>query len=178
MIKRIFTLALLASAVFANAQAYKGKGDVKAQIAASIQSGGTGIHGSGDFGLGENFSMGFTVTYLLSADGEFSYNYDNLFFPTLVENEPDFYEKFDAKARFNANLGSVIGLPASMDLYPGLNIGIHNFGTHLGFRYFFTDGFGVFTEAGIPITKYAGKTIGNEVYHNQFVFNIGASFNL
>lgn len=178
MIKQFLTLAFLASAFVASAQAYKGKGDKKAQVAASFQSGGAGIHGSGDFGLGENFSMGFTVTYLLDADGEFNYNYDNIFFPTLVEDEPDFYEKFDAKLRFNANLGSVIGLPSSMDLYPGLNIGIHNFGTHVGFRYFFTDGFGVFTEAGIPITKYEGNTYGNENYHNQFVFNIGASFNL
>ena len=178
MIKRIFTLVLLATAALTNAQAYKGKGDIKAQIGASIQSGGTGIFGSADFGLGENFSIGVTTTYLLDAEGEFSYNTNNLFFPILEENEPDFYEKFDAKARFNAHLGNVIGLPAAMDLYPGLNIGIHNFGTHLGFRYFFTDGFGVFTEAGIPITKYAGKTYGNENYHNQFTFNIGASFSL
>jgi hypothetical protein len=27
-----------------------------------------------------------------------------------------------------------------MDVYPGLNLGLHNFGAHLGFRYFFTDG--------------------------------------
>ena len=175
MIRKIFTIVLMASAFLVNAQAYKGKGDKKAQIAASIQSGGAGIHGSADFGLGENFSMGFSATYLLDADGETSYAFLS---PVLYENKPDFYESFDAKLRFNANLGSVIGLPGSMDLYPGLNIGIHNFGTHLGFRYFFTDGFGVFTEAGIPITKYAGNTIGNENYHNQFVFNIGASFNL
>ncbi len=178
MIKKILTLVLLAGVFTANAQAYKGKGDAKAQVAASFQSGGTGIHGSGDFGLGENFSMGFTLTYLLDAEGEIGYDYNNPFFPVLTENNPDFYEKFDAKLRFNANLGSVIGLPSSMDLYPGLNIGIHNFGTHVGFRYFFTDGFGVFSEAGIPITKYEGNTYGNENYHNQFVFNLGVSFNL
>jgi hypothetical protein len=173
--KKIITLALLCSVGFANAQAFKGKGDKKAQVAASIQSGGTGIFGSADFGLGENFSIGFTTAYLLDAEG-LEFKNDNLFFPKVVE--PDFYEKIDAKFRFNANLGSVIGLPTSMDLYPGLNLGIHNFGTHIGFRYFFTDGFGVFTEAGIPITKFAGNTVGNENYHNQFVFNIGASFNL
>lgn len=176
--KKIILLAALFTVGFANAQAFKGKGDTKAQIAANIQQGGAGIQGSADFGLGENFSIGVTTTYLLDADGEFSYNYDNPSAPVLTEDEPDFYEKFDAKVRFNANLGSVIGLPASMDVYPGLNIGIHNFGTHLGFRYFFTDGFGVFSEAGIPITKYAGHTVGNEDYHNQFVFNIGVSFNL
>lgn len=172
--KKMITLALLCSAAFVNAQAYKGKGDTKAQVAASIQSGGAGIHGSVDFGLGENFSIGVTTTYLLDAD-ELDVKFDNGF-PTT--EAPDFYQKIDAKFRFNANLGSVIGLPATMDLYPGLNLGIHNFGTHIGFRYFFTDGFGVFTEAGIPITKFAGNTVGNEIYHNQFVFNIGASFNL
>jgi hypothetical protein len=34
-----------------------------------------------------------------------------------------------------------------------LNLGLHNFGAHLGFRYFFTDGFGLFG-AGVPIAKY------------------------
>ena len=171
----MITLVLLCSAALVNAQAFKGKGDIKAQVAASIQSGGTGIFGSADFGLGENFSIGVTATYLLDANG-LEVNYDNFIFP--VTKSPDFYQKIDAKFRFNANLGKVIGLPDAMDLYPGLNIGIHNFGTHIGFRYFFSDGFGVFTEASVPITKYEGKTIGNEVFHNQFVFNIGASFNL
>jgi hypothetical protein len=31
--------------------------------------------------------------------------------------------------------------------YPGLDLSLH-FGAHLGFRYFFTDGFGLFGEAG------------------------------
>jgi hypothetical protein len=30
----------------------------------------------------------------------------------------------------------------NMDIYPGLDLGLHNF-AHLGFRYF-TDGFGLF----------------------------------
>jgi hypothetical protein len=41
----------------------------------------------------------------------------------------------------------------NMDIYPGLDLGFHNFGAHLGFRYFFTEGFGLF-EAGVPIAKY------------------------
>jgi hypothetical protein len=32
-----------------------------------------------------------------------------------------------------------------------LDLGLHNFGAHLGFRYFFTEGFGLFGEAGVPI---------------------------
>ena len=41
-----------------------------------------------------------------------------------------------------------------MDLYPGLHLGTRNFGGHLGFRYFFTDGFGVYAETAVPIAKY------------------------
>jgi hypothetical protein len=40
-----------------------------------------------------------------------------------------------------------------MDLYPGLDLGLKNLGAHLGFRYFFSDGFGLFAEAGVPIAK-------------------------
>lgn len=171
-------MLFLAAAVFANAQkAYNGKGDKKFQVAASIQSGGTGINASADFGLGENISLGFTTTYLLTADDQVEIKRDGFGFPYSTIEEPDFIDKFDARARFNAHLGSVIGLPESMDVYPGLSLGLRNFGTHLGFRYFFTEGFGVFSEAGLPITKYGGSAYGVEQYNNQFVFNIGASFN-
>ena len=56
--------------------------------------------------------------------------------------------------------------------------GLRNFGAHLGARYFFTEGFGIYTEAGIPLAKYDSNTIGYERFNNQFVFQIGASFNL
>jgi hypothetical protein len=59
----------------------------------------------------------------------------------------------------------------NMDIYPGLDLGLHNFGAHLGFRYF-TDGFGLFGEAGVPIAKYDNIT-GFDHLNNQFVFNIG-----
>jgi len=173
MSKKIITLALLCAAGLMNAQAYKGKGDKKFQVAANLQSGAAGIHASADYGLGENISLGVTSTYLLTADDRVVINEQGF----AVIDSPDFIDKFDAKVRFNANLGNVIGLPETMDVYPGLNLGLRNFGTHIGFRYFFTDGFGVFSEAGVPITKYGGKSYGTEKYNNQFVLNIGASFN-
>jgi hypothetical protein len=43
---------------------------------------------------------------------------------------------------------------------------------------FFTDGFGLFGEAGVPIAKYDKNTTGFDRLNNQFVLNIGASFNL
>ena len=157
--KKIITLLLVSSACFVNAQAYKGKGDIKGQVGLNVQSGGTGIFVSADFGLGENMSYGFTGNYLLSK-----------------AVNAKFEDKVDLKARFNANLGNVFGLDKKMDIYPGLDLGLRNFGAHLGFRYFFTDGFGVFGEAGIPIAKYDNNVTG--LYNNQPVFNIGASFNL
>jgi hypothetical protein len=87
-------------------------------------------------------------------------------------------DRFDAKARFNANIGNVLKLDPKMDIYPGLDLGLRNFGAHLGFRYFFTDGFGVYSEAGIPLAKYDSNITGFDHLNNQFVFNIGASFNL
>ena len=65
-----------------------------------------------------------------------------------------------------------------MDIYPGLNIGIKNFGAHLGARYFITDGFGVYSEIQIPIAHYDNDPEGFEKYNNQFNLSIGASFNL
>ena len=153
------------STVFINAQAYKGKGDAKMQIGANIQNGGTGIVVSTDFGIGENMSFGISGNYLLSTDN-------------IVGVNVKFLDRVDLKVRFNANLGNVFKLSPKMDIYPGLDLGLRNFGAHLGFRYFFTNGFGVFSEAGIPISSYKSNIVGYEKLNNQFVFNVGMSFNL
>lgn len=163
--RKLFTALAITAVSLANAQAYKGKGDIKAQVGMNIQDHGTGINVSADFGIGENMSYGFVASYLLSVEK-----------PNGVK--PDFGDRADAKVRFNANLGSVLGLDKTMDVYPGLNLGTRNFGAHLGFRYFFTEGFGLYTEAGIPLAKYDSNVQGFDEYNNQFVFQIGASFNL
>lgn len=160
--KKLFTLLVILSVSIVNAQAYKGKGDVKAQVGMTIQNKLTGIQVSSDFGIGENMSFGFVGSYLLGASG-------------FEIGDVKFKDRADLKARFNANLGNVFGLDEKMDIYPGLNLGLKNFGAHLGFRYFFTDGFGVFTEAGIPIAKYESN---GATSNNQFVLALGASFNL
>ena len=70
-------------------------------------------------------------------------------------------------------------LPDNIDIYPGLNLGLKNFGGHLGTRYFFSDGFGLFAEASVPFAKYKnGDLTPAEELHNQFVFSFGATFNL
>jgi hypothetical protein len=90
--------------------------------------------------------------------------------------KPSFDYRFDVKARFNANLGSVLNVSPKFDMYPGLNLGLKNFGGHLGARYFFSDGFGVFTEFSVPFAKYDSEATSK--YNNGSTFNIGASFNL
>ena len=163
--KKLITVVAIVMVSLVNAQAYKGKGDIKAQVGLNAQNHGTGINLSADFGLGENMSYGFVASYLLSVD-------------KVAGIKPDFEDRADAKIRFNANLGNVFKLDKAMDIYPGLDLGTRNFGAHLGFRYFFTDGFGMYTEAGIPLAKYDSNVEGFEEYNNQFVFQIGASFNL
>ena len=162
IMKKILVFGLLLTAGLINAQAFKGKGDQKFQVGANFQDHATGIMLTYDLGLGENISIGLQTTYLLGVDGDSS-NFD---------------DDFDVKARFSANIGNVLTLPAQMDVYPGLDIGLRNFGAHAGIRYFFSDGFGLFSEVGVPIASYKNNPIGYEKLNNQFQFNIGASFNL
>ncbi|WP_310559417.1 DUF6646 family protein [Flavobacterium sp.] len=159
--KKIFTIVLLGALFMVNAQAFKGKGDAKLGIGATVQNGGTGIMASTDFGLGENISIGVLASYLLGG--------------SQIQDVSSDY-RFDVKARINANLGSVLNVSPKFDLYPGLNLGLKNFGGHLGARYFFTTGFGVFTEFSVPFAKYDSEAISK--YNNGSSFNIGASFNL
>ena len=159
--KKIFTIVLLSAICIANAQAFKGKGDTKLNLGMTIQNGGTGVLAAADFGLGENFSIGILGSYLLGGSqiGDVAADY-----------------RFDAKARFSANLGSVLNMSPKFDVYPGLNLGLKNFGGHLGARYFFSDGFGIFTEFSAPFAKYDKDAASK--YNNGASFSVGVSFNL
>ena len=159
----LITLFLFAGTLILSAQAYSGKGDQKFQVGVNLQNNGSGIEGSYDYGLGENISIGITSAYLLGIDNGI---------------DDGARERFDAKARFSAHLGPVMGLSDRFDLYPGLDLGLKNFGFHTGARYFFSDGFGVYTELGFPIAKYKTEDLTPaEKLHNQFTINLGASFN-
>lgn len=162
--QKVLIVMIFIFSAFANAQAYKGKGDVKFQVGANLQKWGSGISASTDFGIGENMSFGFLASYLLNT--------------TDINGIPKFDDRVDVKARFNANLGNVFKISDKADIYPGLDLGLRNFGAHLGARYFFTNGFGIYSEAGFPIAKYKTNPSGYDYLNNQFVFTIGASFNL
>jgi hypothetical protein len=165
--KKIITLLTLVSFGFTHAQqAFTGKGDTKFNVGANIQNGGSGIQFSSDFGIGENLSYGFVASYILGVND----------IPEM--SSPEFKNRFDAKFRINANLGSVLKIDPKLDIYPGLSLGLKNFGAHLGGRYFFTDGFGLFTELGFPIAKYSTKEKIYSNLNNQFTFSLGASFSL
>ncbi len=136
MMKNIVLILALTTVSFIQGQVYAGKGDQKFQVGANIQDEATGISASFDYGLGENISVGVQSSYALGVDSRLDAN---------------FGDRFDLKARFNANLGNVINIDENLDLYPGLSLSLNNFGGHLGARYFFSDGFGVFTEASFPL---------------------------
>jgi hypothetical protein len=72
------------------AQAYKGKGDVKGQIGMNLQDGGTGIYVSTDLSW-RKYLIGLTGNYLLSCSN-------------ALGEIPEFKDRIDLKARFNANL--------------------------------------------------------------------------
>lgn len=163
MQKLLFVIAIL-SVSLVNSQAFTGSGDNKFQIGVNLQDHATGVNASYDFGVGENMSLGFSSSYALGVDN-------------LIN--ADFIDRVDIKARFNANLGNVINIDENFDIYPGLNFSLKNFGGHLGMRYFFTSGFGVYTEFNVPLAKYDTGTLSPaKKLHNQFTANIGASFNL
>lgn len=165
--KKIIASIFLLTVGFASAQtdAYKGQGDIKVNLGANFQKNGTGIVTSLDYGVGESFSIGAQAGYLLGVK-------------EIAGFKPEFGDRFDVKVRLNANLGSVMKLPSNIDIYPGLNLGLKNFGGHLGARYFFDKGFGLFTEIQFPIAKYNKK---NELFNNlnnQFTVNLGVAFDI
>jgi Family of unknown function (DUF6646) len=162
--KKILLVAILFTGV-TNAQVFTGKGDLKLHIGANIQDHGTGVTGSLDYGIGTNMSVGFSSIYLLGVE-------------EIAGDKPNFDERFDLRARFNANIADVFGIEDKFDVYPGLNVGLKNFGAHMGARYYFTDGFGVYSEIQFPIAQYKPRVEGFENYNNQFNLSIGASFNL
>lgn len=162
--KKIILVIAILSVSFINAQAYSGKNDNKFQVGVNAQDNGTGINISYDYGVGDNISFGFSSTYLLGVEDAI---------------DADFGDRFDVRARFNANLGNVINVSENFDVYPGLSLGLKNFGGHIGARYFFSEGFGIYTELNTPFAKYnSGTLTPAEKLHNQFTVNFGASFNL
>ena len=105
--KKLVVALMIGAFGFANAQtdAFKGSGDLKAQVGANFQKWGTGIQASLDYGLGESFSIGAVGGYVLG------------FKEFTGVDKPSADQRFDLKARASAHLGDVIGLPQNVDVY-------------------------------------------------------------
>lgn len=174
--KNIVLFLLLLSVTFSFGQAFSGKGDQKLQLGANFQNNTTGFNMSYDYGLGDNISIGISSTYALGVSKELQ---DGVVVngQEIVE-KADFLDRYDLKARFNANIGNVLNISDNFDLYPGISFSLKNFGGHVGARYFFSSGFGIYSEAQFPIAKYNSDLKPAEEIHNQFTVNVGAVFNL
>ncbi len=170
---RIFIfLATLFTIQTSFGQAFYGNEDMKLQLGANFQNRGEGIMGSLDFGLGENISLGIASSYLIGVDKIGNPEGEKIPFAK-------FKDRFDAKARFNAHLSDVINVSEAFDVYPGIYSSLKHFGGHLGVRYFFTYGLGIFTELNVPFAKYNSDRLSPaEKLHNQISVNLGLSFNI
>ena len=118
-----------------NAQAWSGSGDQKVQVGLSAWGNGTGLTGTYDYGLSDLFSVGGGANFYFNSN-----------------SKDDKNNNFFIFGRVNAHLQNLVNLPEQWDIYPGLDVGVlgntFGLGAHLGVRYFFTDKFGAFIEAG------------------------------
>lgn len=162
--RNLLLTVVLLSAFFAEAQAFYGKEDQKVAVGVDFQHNATSLHVAYDYGLGQNISLGLGTAYALGVPSDIDAN---------------FGDRFDLRARFNANIGNVLDIDDNFDFYPGLGFSLKNFGGHVGARYFFSDGFGIYSEANFPLARYnSGDLTAAEKLHNQFTFSVGTVFNL
>lgn len=165
MKKLLIAMSIAFAGVLGAQQSFTGKGDIRANIGANLQSKAAGITTVVDYGVGESISIGVQAGYLLSTS-------------SIGDHKAKFGDKIDLKARLNANLGRVIGFPEQLDVYPGLNLGLKNFGGHIGARYFFDKGFGIYSEISFPIARYNTNATDYQLLNNRFAFHFGVAFDL
>lgn len=166
--KKIFAgLFLTASTFFYAQESFTGRDDMRAYVGLNVQDNGTGISFGADYGMGESISVGVQAGYLLSSKLAYGYT-----------TKAKFGDRVDLKARFNTHLGRVLNLPSQIDIYPGLDLSLKNFGAHLGARYFFQKGVGVYSEINFPLARYNSTPKGYDYLNNQFTFQVGVAFDL
>ncbi len=186
MKKIITSIALLAiTSVFS--QAYDGFGDTKTSVSGNFQKGGFGLNVTWDYGYTDYISFGSSFGYIVSVSNNQTPNpaYDPIFQPNepkTIEILPEdaLVERLDFNFRMNGHLGSVIGMNEMSDVYAGANISFRNIGTQAGFRYLFSDSFGVFAEASVPVFPFGLTTGLNDINYYSFYekpsFSIGIVF--
>lgn len=165
MKKIISGLFLTISTLFCAQESFTGNDDRRTYIGINIQDGGTGVSAGADYGIAESISVGVQMGYLLTT--------------RLIEDKKaKFGDRIDLKARFNAHLGRAINLPTKIDVYPGLDLSLKNFGGHIGARYFFQKGLGIYSEIGFPLARYNRNAKKYDYLNNQFYIQFGLAFDL
>lgn len=167
MKKIIAGLFLTISTMFHAQESFTGIDDRRAYVGVNIQDYGTGISVGADYGVGESISVGVQAGYLLSSK----------IIPGQ-DRKARFGDRIDVKARFNAHLGRVLNLPNQVDVYPGLDLSLKNFGAHLGARYFLQKGLGIYSEIAFPLARYNARATDYDYLNNQFVIQLGVAFDL
>ena len=128
--KKIFAIVASNLGGFRFSQAWSGAGDQKLQGGLNVWGFGTGIAASYDYGINSLISVGGGA---------------NVYFNEKDDNPFIF-------GRIGFHLQETLALPPELDIYPGANIGVagRNFGlgVYIGARYFFTENWGAFVEAG------------------------------
>ena len=131
MKKLIATTLLVMAFSSMHAQSYEGKGDSKINVGYEIYGIGPGIKTTFDYGLGELLSLGAGATFYFD------------------DEEQDYF----IYGRTNIHLGIVWDLPARLDIYPGVELGIKSsseigFVGYLGVRYCISKRLSLFAEIG------------------------------
>ena len=131
MKKIVIILCILLGAITVYSQSYDGKGDKMINLGYEAYGFGEGVKATFDYGLNDLFSIGGGASVYSNHD------------------ENDYY----IYARTNVHLGIVLDLPCKLDIYPGLAIGYLSsekvgISGYVGFRYLFTEKFGLFAELG------------------------------
>lgn len=133
--KKLISAAALMFVTAVSAQAWTGKGDQKVQAGLNAWGYGTGITATYDYGIANMVSIGAGA---------------NIYFSGYRDNNSN--NNVFAFGRVNFHLNDALQLPEQWDIYPGLDLGVlgGNFGlgVHLGARYFFTQNWGAYLEAG------------------------------
>jgi hypothetical protein len=130
--KKLIVTVLLALAFSSmHGQSYEGKGDTKINVGYEIYGIGPGIKTSFDYGLGELFSVGLGASF-------------------YFDNEDQDYFIY---GRTNIHLGIVWDLPARLDIYPGVELGVKSsseigFTGYVGARYCISKRVSLFAEIG------------------------------
>ncbi len=165
MKKLIFTAALLFG-IFMQAQVFDDASRRGMQLGMTIAKDNAGIYSSYEEQLGKYLSLGLNSILLLKKQEYLNEKNE--------EEKLDFIDKFDVKAKLSVHFSEVLNID-KFDFYPGLNVGIHNLGFHLGAQFYIAEGFAAFGKFNAAIAKYKESSLTS---FNTSYGSLGVSIDL